>query len=113
MGLALLRARLLDADARQLAIWDGKPAFGDAGTAIDIETWRDSGWPTTVIAPRTSVERASSTAGAHAQRPSARVVRAMLFADIQGSSRLTDEELPRFADRVLGAFADVLAHHGG
>ena len=43
MGLALLRARYLDADARQLAVWDGRPALGDAGTAIDIQAWRHSG----------------------------------------------------------------------
>jgi class 3 adenylate cyclase len=43
---------------------------------------------------------------------SGRVVRAMLFADVKGFSRLTDEQLPRFADIVLGAFADVLNRHG-
>ena len=35
MGLAVLRARYLDAEVRQLAIWDGAPAGGRAGTAID------------------------------------------------------------------------------
>ena len=40
MGLALLRARYLDADVRQLAVWDGKPDLGDAGTAFDVATWR-------------------------------------------------------------------------
>ena len=43
MGLALLRARYLDAEVRQLAVWDGGPPLGDAGTAIDIATWRRSG----------------------------------------------------------------------
>ena len=32
----------------------------------------------------------------------------MLFADVKGFSKLTDEELPRFVDRVLGAFAGIL-----
>jgi class 3 adenylate cyclase len=36
----------------------------------------------------------------------------MLFADIKGFSKLTDEQLPRFATRVLGAFADVLDEFG-
>jgi len=35
----------------------------------------------------------------------------MLFADVRGFSRLTDEELPRFADAALGAFAAVVARH--
>ena len=51
MGLALLRARYLDADVRQLAVWDGEPAAGAAGTAIDIATWRRRGGATTVITP--------------------------------------------------------------
>ena len=40
MGLALLRGRYLDAEVRQLAVWDGGPAIGEAGTAIDVATWR-------------------------------------------------------------------------
>jgi class 3 adenylate cyclase len=32
----------------------------------------------------------------------------MLFADVKGFSKLTDEELPRFVERVLGAFAGIL-----
>ena len=35
----------------------------------------------------------------------------MLFADVKGFSKLTDEELPRFAHRVLGAFAKTLDRH--
>jgi class 3 adenylate cyclase len=113
MGLALLRARFLDAKARQLAVWDGKPALSEAGTAIDVETWRQSGWPTTIISPVADAGLAFSPARAQARLPSERVVRAMLFADVKGFSQLTDEEMPRFADRVLGTFADVLARHGG
>jgi class 3 adenylate cyclase len=38
-------------------------------------------------------------------------VRALLFADVKGFSRLTDEQLPRFTERVLGALAVVLTAH--
>ena len=34
IGLTLVRARYLDAEVHQFAVWDGKPARGDAGTAI-------------------------------------------------------------------------------
>jgi class 3 adenylate cyclase len=40
-----------------------------------------------------------------------RTVRAMAFGDFQGFSKLTDEQLPRFTERVLGAIAEVLARH--
>jgi class 3 adenylate cyclase len=36
----------------------------------------------------------------------------MLFADIKGFSKLSDDQLPRFAHRVLGAFASVLEDQG-
>jgi class 3 adenylate cyclase len=39
------------------------------------------------------------------------VVRALLFGDIRGFSTLTDEQLPVFSERFLGAFAEVLARH--
>ena len=110
MGLALLRARFLDAEVRQLAVWDGGPALGDAGTAIDVDD----------VAPRRASDdgrrgrrRASGREEPRAavEASPARVVRAMLFADVKGFSRLSDEQLPRFAEAVLGAFAAVLARH--
>src|SRR4051812_43427819 len=34
MGMALQRAAWLDSEARQLAVWDGQPAGGEAGSAL-------------------------------------------------------------------------------
>jgi hypothetical protein len=112
MGLALLRARFLDAEVRQLAVWDGGPAHGDAGTAIDVGTWRNGGREVTVVpvgGGRPPAEPPPPDAG----RAPGRTVRALLFGDIRGFSRLTDEQLPRFAGTVLGAFAGVLDRHPG
>src|SRR4029077_602174 len=61
MGLALLRGRFLDADVHQLAVWDGAPARGASGTAIDIATWSRRGCATTVIAPAHSAPVHSRT----------------------------------------------------
>ena len=44
MGLALLRARFLDADAFQLALWDGAPRRGASGRR---STWPHSAEPDT------------------------------------------------------------------
>ena len=109
MGLALLRARFLDAEVRQLAVWDGRPARGAAGTAIDIDTWRRGGHPTTVLATGGVDEREEPRAVAVTSP--ARVVRALLFGDMKGFSRLSDEQLPRFAETVLRVLAAVLARH--
>ncbi|MGZ4231359.1 MAG: tetratricopeptide repeat-containing protein [Solirubrobacteraceae bacterium] len=140
MGLALLRARYLDADVRQLAVWDGGSASGAAGTAIDIATWERAGHAVTIVSPdrdavavgagsgpvspphertvpRQADARATRSAGTRSagtrsagSRPG-RVVRALLFGDTRGFSTLTDEQLPVFSERFLGAFAEVLARH--
>jgi hypothetical protein len=106
MGLALLHSRFLDGSARQLAVWDGGPPRGAAGTAVDVAAWARGGRETTVIRPGHGPARGAAPEPGETE--SRRVVRALLFADVKGFSQLGDEQLPAFADRVLGAFADVL-----
>jgi len=110
MGLALLRARYLDASVRQLAVWDGGPPLGLAGTAIDVAAWRRAGAPVCVIPPGSRALPPREPAAA--ADDSGRVVRALLFADVKGYSKLTDEQAARFAEHVLGAFAQVLGRYG-
>jgi class 3 adenylate cyclase len=107
MGLALLRARYLDADVRQLAVWDGRTDIGEAGTALDVATWRAAGQVVSVVAPAETVTPTiPDGTGA-----SGRVVRALLFADVKGFSTLADEQVPRVLGRVLDAFASVLERY--
>lgn len=113
MGLAVLRSRFLDAPVRQIAVWDGGPARGEAGTAVDVARWERSGHPATIIAP-TDVPLPAVAPDAASPRPGdspSRVVRALLFSDIKAFSKLTDEQLPRFATHVLGALARALEPH--
>lgn len=114
MGLTLLRARYLEADVTQLAVWNGLPAAGAAGTAIDVATWMQTGNAVVVVDPRGPVAPADPAPAAPAEPAAAgRVVRAMLFADVKGFSRLTDEEVLRFLEHAFGAFAEVLARYDG
>jgi tetratricopeptide (TPR) repeat protein len=120
MGLTLLRGRYLDANVRQLALWDSEPAMGTAGTAIDVATWRSAGRPATIVTPQGEVTMAEGDAGdlhQHGPAPSggvrsSRVVRAMLFGDFARFSELSDEQAVTFATRVLGAVAEVLQRYG-
>ncbi len=114
MGLALLRARFLDAPARQLAVWDRGGAHGAAGTAIDIGTWRRGGRLTVSIDPagrRAEVD--GDTPAPISESPAERVVRAMLFADMRGFSKLADEQYLTFDETVTAAFARVLGEARG
>lgn len=106
MGLALLRARHLMTPVEQIAVWDGKPASGVAGTAVDVAAWQRTGMTQRII-PVGNGFSPAPTAAAPA-RGMARRSRAMLFGDIHGFSKLTDEQLPRFIELVLGCFAEVI-----
>jgi len=103
MGLALLRARHLSAPVEQILVWDGGPRTGEAGTADAAARWARGPRAQTVIPcgqPRALAAAAAPTGD--------RRTRAMLFGDIKGFSKLSDRELPRFTESVLGRFAGVL-----
>lgn len=111
MGLAVLRARFLDAEVMLGAVWDGKDAAGHAGTAADVRTWQALGRRTDVIwkekTPRAQTV-AKEPEGAKGQRE----LRAMLFGDIKGFSKLTEEQIPIFVTHILGTIGRVLESYG-
>lgn len=117
MGLAVLGGRNLCAPVRQLAIWDSLPARGGAGTAVDLARWARTGLPQTIIPCGPASSPAATAAGAAAP-PAAplhcidRAIRAMLFGDIKGFSKLGDDQMPAFAARVLGTLGEVLDRFG-
>jgi len=110
MGLARLRARIEDAGSLQLAIWDGQEGNGYAGAAADIALWRRHGLPTHVIASRGNASPTLPAASERAAVPGLpdRVVRAFLFGDFHGFSKLSEAELLAFNGVLLPAVARVL-----
>lgn len=111
MGLAALRARFLDAPVRQLAVWDGQESSGVAGTGFDVRTWREAGRDLDVITPMPGAA-ARPPAAPPPARAGERELKAMLFGDIHGFSRLSETQVTTFVTHVLGAFGGVLAHYG-
>jgi hypothetical protein len=113
MGLASLCARHLHAPLMQLAVWDGAVEDrADAGTAADMSVWRQAGHPLRIVpvGPDASVDKLPPW---HRPKvpPGRRDTRAMLFGDIHGFSKLTDAQLPLFAENVMGALGDVARRH--
>jgi hypothetical protein len=110
MGLARLRAAIDEGECHQLAVWDGQPGNGVAGTAADIDTWRALGLATTALDSR-------ATGGGHSgnrdSRPIQRPLRAFLFGDLHGFSRLSEPELLAYNRSVLPAVAEVVDRFGG
>ena len=108
MGHALNRAELLGADVAQLAVWDGQPTASIAGTARDVEVWRQAGGATHVVA----VPPTRHPAGARAQDgPSSRIC-AIVFADFHGFSRLRDENYASFVGEILDPIATEIQRFG-
>jgi len=112
MGQAVLFARRIGGALRQLAVWDGQPATGPAGTVVDIANWPRFAEPTDVITLPSWMDDTSETAvvppAVSAER---RVIRAILFGDVKGFSRLRDDQVPRFERHILRAVADAVAPH--
>jgi hypothetical protein len=111
MGHALNRAAFLGAEAFQIAVWDGGGSTGPAGTGHDVEKWGRTGRETIVIdAPRVArdpfaVPNDSAAMG--------RSVRAIVFTDLHGFSRLRDEDYPVVLKRVIAPIAAVLDRFAG
>ncbi len=112
MGLAKLRARQIEAEAVQIAIWDGLPARGQSGAAVDVATWRGLDLQTRVIDPG-SIDRALERP-LHPIDPNAttRVVRAIIFSHYRGYAQLAEAAIPAFIDQVMGRIAEVLNRRG-
>jgi class 3 adenylate cyclase len=110
MGMARLRAAHLGGESIQVAIWDGKPSNGPAGTGADVAAWKGHGGRSKTIDPgavdRALVRPAPSMASSYE-----RALAAILFTDFKGFSTLKESALPAFWDGVMRAVAEVLEAH--
>ncbi|MBF0268858.1 MAG: adenylate/guanylate cyclase domain-containing protein [Alphaproteobacteria bacterium] len=89
---------------RQGDDWDGQPASQLTETDFDVLKWGRIGRRQTVISTRCR------------RRPKPEemvgtpmVLKSLLFADVKGSSKIEEDAIPIFVDRVLGGFAKSIA----
>jgi class 3 adenylate cyclase len=115
-GLADIHAQQLDTKLIPLGVWDGKPGDELGGAAGTIERWRLAGLEVEIIdlarilaegpiqlAPsRTMQIVPDQSRAANAPSKFTAEIRALLFADAEGFSKLSDEEVPRFVEHFLG-----------
>lgn len=120
LGLAQIRAEHLETELVSLAAWDGKPGDLPGGTATTVEQWRDWGHRVEIIDLSEMLRREFPDLGAIADRPrtirmappSADAeftpeIRGLLFADVVGFSKLTEEEIPPFVQHFLGMVGEL------
>ena len=99
MGQAVMRARFLETDAHQIAVWDGLATDEAAGTAVDVATWQATGRHATIIPVGGGQEFRSPP------EPPLRIIRALVFGDFAGFSRLTDAQVQVFQGTVMNGVA--------
>ncbi len=122
MGLARLRAQHLGTDAVQVAVWDGVEAEegARAGTAVDVVNWRRSGGRTHVVSPtwkRLKRVRPAASIEPPSQEQQngdevTREMRAIVFTDFRGFTKLQEPALPLFWRQVMRRMMNVLDRHG-
>ncbi len=113
MGLAILRAQQLCAEAIQLAVWDGQKTAQIAGSWADINEWTSRGRTTITIPCESGVAidlLGTSAQGGNRSVPP-RTVRAIMFGDFHGFSRLSDRQMLVFFDKVMACVADLLGRY--
>jgi class 3 adenylate cyclase len=110
LGLAMSRAKELDTEVVGLAVWDGREGDGPGGTASTIRLWREHGikyeWIDLEALRREVPPRAAAEPPAVDRRrgraPDTGAVRALLFADVKGFSKMPEEMASPFVKHVLG-----------
>jgi class 3 adenylate cyclase len=118
-GMAAVRAEELETRLLCVAVWDGLGGDGPGGTAASVDYWRRAGREIEIIDLAT-MQRPAVSPGAIAvpapavEQPAppsgfdARVV-GLLFADVAGFSKLTEEQIPPFVQEYLGKVGEVLS----
>jgi class 3 adenylate cyclase len=107
-------------------VWDGRAGDGPGGTTSAVERWRELGLDVEMIDSREILRRerpelagrAEAFPEAAERRESAASsgfvseIRGLLFADVEGFSKLTEEEIPRFVEHFLGLVGKLAAESG-
>jgi class 3 adenylate cyclase len=122
-GLASIRAEQLETSLVPLAVWNCDQGEGAGGTADTVGRWRNLGLNCEIIDLREILAAELPDLGARAvhsvesasappKEPAAAFsseIRALLFGDAQGFSKLTEEQVPLFVEHFMGLIGTLIA----
>jgi len=113
MGFARIRAQNLGSDLKMLAVWNREAAQYKAGTAVDVAYWKDHGFEVEVIDCGSPAEGdARPTPVTENKSGPKRQIYPVVFADVRGFSKLSENDLAFFFEKVMGRLGKVLDHYG-
>ncbi|MBT3568431.1 MAG: hypothetical protein HN494_06265 [Opitutae bacterium] len=124
VGFAAMRAHTLDEDPKLLVLWNGEGG-STGGTGQLVTRWSKRFGPPEIIdstqmlasasIESTPVRKSGETqpaflvaASRTAETGPVRLVKTMLFADVQGFSKLPDSDSPVYVEQFLGGLASLL-----
>jgi class 3 adenylate cyclase len=108
MGLTRMHADVLATSPVQILAWDGNSHNAHYGTARDAEIWKAMGQRQISLSfDPAAVRRPIDEVAIPAVSKSgfSLTLRAMLFVDVFGSTRVSDDLVPAFVEQVLGLLA--------
>jgi class 3 adenylate cyclase len=114
-GMGRLRAQMLQTGLLGLAIWDQQSAVRAGGAASLVRLWEAQGIDIRQVdlhglrgaATGTTDRPAPAIADEQLPEGFRHEIRAMLFADVVGYSKLNEDQTPDFVKQFLGAVADL------
>jgi class 3 adenylate cyclase/tetratricopeptide (TPR) repeat protein len=118
-GLASGRAEQLQTELKPLAVWNRVPGDGPGGTASAVDLWKNAGSEVEVIDLEAMLQRdfpaeahrtnpaGVATVYPHASPEFSPEIRALLFADAVGFSKLNENEVPLFVRHFLGLVGNL------
>jgi class 3 adenylate cyclase len=112
-GLAALRARQYGTNLVHVAVWDGREGDGRGGTADIVRRWKQRTNDLQIVEPTQPAGREGRLQNGQPEEDAgipgfAAEIRAMLFADAYHFSNLSEEQVPIFVQRVMGAIGMLL-----
>jgi class 3 adenylate cyclase len=120
-GLALLKSRFLGMDVAPMVLWDGKRGDGRGGTQSFVDYWREkTAAEVDIIAPQPKPGNGAPAQPAEPKYETERIlkadlikrpameIKAMIFADVVGFTKLAEVQIPLFVERFMGRVSELL-----
>lgn len=124
-GLALLKSQFLGMDVVPMAVWDGRKGDGRGGTQSFVDYWKNHrkmnveiialnqylpqpAQSDTEISYMGETEILNRSAVRRANGRISQEIKAMIFADVVGYTKLSEIQIPIFVDHFLGKVAELM-----
>jgi len=108
LGMAKLKARSIGLDLQPVILWDGQPGDGPGGTEAFIKKCRQLADPVILDTNKYLVKKPRRQKAGLSATAQGQQIRAMLFADVVGFSKLDEPQIPAFVEHFMGAIAGAL-----